>query len=128
MSAPSVVSSPIVPVPAASSSSTQVTSSEVNNSRGKNVSWAESYVLLQLMKVEGKNWGKLLQTLHARHLFTHLSIDEKDKLRVHYNSLKNKKSAIWKPYVYPKFTPPPKASKGMHTIYNVTIFTHTFQR
>ena len=55
------------------------------------------------MKTEGKNWGKLLEKLHQLHKFTHYAHDEKDKLRTHYNTLKDKKSSIWKPYSTPKF-------------------------
>jgi hypothetical protein len=43
------------------------------------------------------------------HLFTHLDGTEskdRDKLHVHYNSLKDKKSAIWKNTPAPKFQRP----------------------
>jgi hypothetical protein len=63
------------------------------------------------MKTEGKNWGKLLENLHHLHKFTHLGHDEKDKLRTHYNSLKDKKSSVWKPYVTPKFVRPKGATR-----------------
>jgi len=74
------------------------------STRSQNIKWGESFALLQIMKTEGKNWGKLLQQLHNQHMFTHLKCpDDKDKIRAHYNTLKSKKSALWKNNLIPVY-------------------------
>lgn len=112
------ITTPITPIPiqptpspiiqaTLSTDNDQITADQVVSLRGKNITWPESFALLQLMTKEGKNWGKLLELLHGQHLFTHIPKEEKDKLRIHYNSLKGKKSTLWKAYTTPKFTPTP---------------------
>lgn len=76
--------------------------------RSKNFGWDESYALLKLIKKEGKNWAKILVALHALHKCTWIATDDYDKLRVHFNTLKSEKNALWKPYVQPKYQPDPE--------------------
>lgn len=56
------------------------------------VDWDDTYALVKLMLVEGKNWEKLLSQLkNEQHRFTEF---DTNKLRRHFNSLKGPKSKL----------------------------------
>lgn len=74
--------------------------------RSKNWSWEDSYELLRIAAKEGKNWAKILQILHSRHICT--DITDHAKLRARYHTLNGKASFLRKPYTAPKFQVPAK--------------------
>jgi hypothetical protein len=58
------------------------------------------YELIEIVAKEGKNWDKVLNILHQRHLAQ--EIKSKEKLRRKWNNLLDERSAIWNPYETPQ--------------------------
>lgn len=73
------------------------------NSRGRNWDWESSYEMLRVLHKEGKNWSKVLNILHSRHLVTDIS--DPSKLRTRYNTLNGKTSPLKKDFSASKFSP-----------------------
>jgi hypothetical protein len=77
--------------------------------RSSNWQWQDEYLLIKLVHKNGKNFDKILKHFHDKHRLVH--IRDKDKLRVHFNTLNAKRSKLRKPFKPKKFKPPSGCTK-----------------
>lgn len=90
----------------ASLEDTEVLEGEEEDVEGRSTRWGidDSLTLVEAVDEVGKgDWERVMQMCHGKHKCTNYT--NKDQYRKHFNSLNEKRNAIWKPFKFPKFKP-----------------------
>ena len=69
--------------------------------RAPNWDWSDTYTLIKLIKVHGKNWDLLLKELHNQHRVP--SVQKSDQVRKHYQTATSGDGVLNKEYVHTPF-------------------------